>query len=87
MSCIDLRQTSSCTLHATTLLTGIFTLRVHRWAKIKAACNNAKYTEHLILVTEEDARKRSKRRTANTGFGNKNNKLTFSGNCLTQPGV
>ena len=37
------------------------------WGNTKAACYNPIYTDHVVLVTEEDTRKSSIRRTTHIG--------------------
>ena len=72
---INLHQINSYTPHANTLLTGIFTPRywcfsviygVHL-GYIKAYWYNPNYTDHLVLVTEEDTGRISRTRTTNMG--------------------
>ena len=68
MSYINLPQTSSYTLPAIILLTDIFTPRYQYFfgtyivpvGEYRAACKKSKYTDHLVLVNEEDARRAAK---------------------------
>ena len=72
---INLHQINSYNPHANTLLTGNFTPRywcfsviygVHL-GYIKAYWYNPNYTDHLVLVTEEDTETISRTRTTNMG--------------------